>query len=144
MWLTQNYYLILTQIRQSLYDNILYFELLKHYYIIILLAAIAALYPGSSLTHSLTRWLTDGSNVGAESHNSVIFQHRDFKFAPKNCFANLRVPPANLPTCRAERFTPWSGYQQGHGGLSNWPISGLELYLLIYRLSINFSLGLNQ
>ena len=43
----------------------------------IFLAAIAALYLGSSLTHGM-------SNIWAESNNSVIFQHRDFKFSPKN------------------------------------------------------------
>ena len=42
----------------------------------IFLAAIAALYLGSSLTHGM-------SNIWAESNNSVIFQHRDFKFSPK-------------------------------------------------------------
>ena len=47
----------------------------------IFLAAIAALYLGSSLTHSLTHGM---SNIWAESNNSVIFQHRDFKFSPKN------------------------------------------------------------
>jgi len=47
---------------------------------IFFLAATAALYLGSSLTDSLT----DGSNIRAQCHNSVIFQHRDFKFSPKS------------------------------------------------------------
>ena len=40
------------------------------------LAAIAALYLGSSLTDWLTDSLTDGSNIRAECHNSVNFQAR--------------------------------------------------------------------